>query len=326
MAIFNNTVLEESNVEFEYDIHGIEPTMECAQNILYEFNAGVTNTISALYVADIMIESAVSEGVDNVETLVEGTVGDALTKAKEYFKDFINKVKAWFKRIITNIQDNSKRINAFVKKNETKIMNKVATNEQISSDNRYVIMRRELELEYKKEPPKVRFEKFTKEYNKYIHELNQCVLKGESPNKDEIDDLNNKVMSLKTDFEKDISNDGRDPFDVKGRITVDKSMVETSVTECKNAINTINEIKIYEKTVMNSLETCIDMIKKMENSNSIKSEYTIKLIPIYKKLTSELFNITTQVILAQNRYITTHFVFLKKFLETNLTENIKTFD
>ena len=82
MAIFTNTSYEN---DYVCENVNVEPTMEGSAQIMYEFASDIYKTISATYISDIMIESAISEGATNMEDVMEKTVSDFAKSAKEKF-------------------------------------------------------------------------------------------------------------------------------------------------------------------------------------------------------------------------------------------------
>lgn len=97
MFTFTQPVKESTTDIDAYEGH-IEPTFEGMQEIVYEASLGYSETSSALYVADIMVESSVKEGA-NMEVLVEGVVKDSFARIKAVFQKMWAKVKAWFANV-----------------------------------------------------------------------------------------------------------------------------------------------------------------------------------------------------------------------------------
>ena len=129
MSIFGTNLFEsvytveeniDTNVEYDMD----ELVQESAE-ISYELSESLHKIEAATYIADIMIESAVTEGAENVEALVESTMKERFQKMKKAFMDFLKKIKDWFKKIFTAITNKGKKTNEYIKQNENEIKQKL---------------------------------------------------------------------------------------------------------------------------------------------------------------------------------------------------------
>lgn len=125
MAIFTNTkaVVEETLPE----VGEIMGTMEASDQILYEAAEDFYKINAGLYISDILIEQAVTEGSADPEALMEGTIKDFFKKIIEALKKFWAKVKAWFKGVIENIKVLFMSGEKFIKEYEKKLKEKKAT-------------------------------------------------------------------------------------------------------------------------------------------------------------------------------------------------------
>ena len=305
MAIFTNTVLEESNVELEMDIPGVEPTIECAQNILYEFNKGVTDTLAATYVADIMLESAVSEGAENVEELVEGAVGDALNKAANYFKDFMTKIAVWFKRIILSLTDHTKKISKYATKYKSDIEKNFenANADKKSIENPY-LTKNVLNIGFDlfqdifvtvnnarsiMDPEKVKAMPITgKEYT--------AGLEGKKNNNTLIDTLKGQIYKAEGADKKETLSD-----------------IGNYITDCVKSPEQLKRIKDYQDSTEKMLKNIIADIKKMESGDQ-KTEFMSK-IDFYKRAVTGAQNVFTFVIGAFQKEVNFKFNVIKRFVK-----------
>ena len=134
MAIFTNTQYVAEEVEV-YD--NIEPTMESASEILYEFSSDIYKLIGAVYVSDIMIEGSVTEGATDVEALVEATMNEFVKKVIAKLKELKNKIVTWFKKVIANIKKFFNKSKDFLKKYKKRIVDNFKRNGLSSSYEGY---------------------------------------------------------------------------------------------------------------------------------------------------------------------------------------------
>lgn len=124
MAIFSSkSVLTESQTGFDHVDYNVQPTMEASDQILYEFAEDMYKAQAGLYISDIIIEQAVSEGAEP-EALVEGTVKDFFKRIKDALKKLWDKIVAWFKSIIENLKVMFSSGEKFIKKYEKAINEK----------------------------------------------------------------------------------------------------------------------------------------------------------------------------------------------------------
>lgn len=96
MGIFNTYYSDNINCE-SYN-GAMDASIESSDAILYEAAEEFYKINAGLYVADIMIESAVLEGA-NESVLIEGAVGNVIEKIKNAFKKLWAKIKAWFGQV-----------------------------------------------------------------------------------------------------------------------------------------------------------------------------------------------------------------------------------
>lgn len=126
MAIFNKSTFEPV-VEQDEDIVGkypnIIPTIECGYEIACEGYYDLYKLIGGLYISDIMIEQAVSEGAD-AEALTENAITDFVNKAVDTIKKIGEKISVWFRKIIDDMKVRFTTTSNFVKKYESRIREK----------------------------------------------------------------------------------------------------------------------------------------------------------------------------------------------------------
>ena len=102
MSLFGINVLTESTcVASKYKYVG-EATE--AQQIMFEAAQDLSQIQNGLYVADVMMESAVLFEGASQETLVEGVVKDFFQKIIDTFKKLWDKLKAWFKKMYQTLE------------------------------------------------------------------------------------------------------------------------------------------------------------------------------------------------------------------------------
>lgn len=101
MSIYGrNGSMTSQTSEFSFNENLIEPTLESIQLICMESSADMCKLIGATYVADILVEEAVTEGAD-VSVLLEGFASDTWSKIKQVFQKLWDKIRAWFDKVIT---------------------------------------------------------------------------------------------------------------------------------------------------------------------------------------------------------------------------------
>lgn len=97
MGIFNAKVVTESTVvEVEAYEGFVQPTLESLSSLLTESAEEAFQLNAGLYIQDIVIDSAVIEGVSEAEPLLENFVTSTWEKLKKIFNTLRSKVKAWF--------------------------------------------------------------------------------------------------------------------------------------------------------------------------------------------------------------------------------------
>lgn len=104
------------------------PTMEASDEIVYEASENMYKIQAGLYISDIMIEQAVTEGYGGGEALMEGAVKDFFKKILDTLKKFWAKVKAWFKSVIEHIQVYFMNGKKFIEKYKDALNKKEAKN------------------------------------------------------------------------------------------------------------------------------------------------------------------------------------------------------
>lgn len=126
MSIFSNS---QYMVEETYDI---EPTLEGASEVLYEFSTHTYKLISATYVADIMMESAVTEGATNIDILVEATMNELVRKFIDRLKELKAKMVAWFRKVINKIKSLTVDYKKFISQYKDQIIENFAKMKDVS--------------------------------------------------------------------------------------------------------------------------------------------------------------------------------------------------
>lgn len=291
MAIFNTT-----NIETENEYPNVTGTLESSAEILYEFNAGINKVLGAAYVADIMIESAVSEGATNVEVLVESSVKDMAKKAREWFEEFFKKIEVWFKRLYLTIADRTKIISAFSKKHGKEALhnfdNYTGEKATISGHN------------YKVGADQTLIIKAT-EFN---NSLKTNVEKNDYANADELL-TEYTIDKFKEDLHKDIFGQGK-PVDFP-EMTIKREYVVEAEKVCSGSDNIIKSIKRLEKETKDSIKKSINELKKHESEKE-EAAVVSKAIRVNKTLVSRLQSINNIFISEYQKILAQNYKILKK--------------
>ena len=125
MAIFGSTGIFESDTNLP-EVEEVMGTMEGSDQILYEAAQDFYKINAGLYISDVLIEQAVTEGASDPEALMEGTVKDFFKRIIDAIKKFWAKVKAWFKNVIETIKVFFMSGEKFIKQYESKLKAKNA--------------------------------------------------------------------------------------------------------------------------------------------------------------------------------------------------------
>lgn len=134
MAIFNSVFestsvdileaeLESANI-YTPDMNG---EVEDGDNIVAEFCRDMYMLEASMYVADVQLETAVSEGA-NIEATMENFLTDAVATAKKKVLELWEKLQKWFKEMISKFRAFTAASASFVKKHSNEIMNNYKKN------------------------------------------------------------------------------------------------------------------------------------------------------------------------------------------------------
>lgn len=301
MAIFNTsmvTPVEESFVEAEY-VPGIDGSVECGYQIAAEAYSDMTKIISGLYVADIMIESAIYEGSDP-EPLIEGAVRDAWDKFIAFLKRTWAKIKAWFKEMFERMKAMMTNSKNFVLRYQKIIDAKSADGFEY---NLYKID-----------------DDIAASYEKYANLIDSNVgaaYDGDSFTSHLINKLNSDANSL-SQLKKIITDDHIG--EREGAYSkVDKSMINHMVDFCKNQTKLINDLKRIEnktnKFMQGAIKNAENRKKEAEaRKDEAAASGATKTISQYKSGVSLLQNLNTLYVNISGKIVKKYVAVLRAFV------------
>ena len=265
MAIFTNTMY----VTEDTDQYDIEPTFEGSAKILYEFSSDVYKLISGMYVADVMIESAVSEGATNADILVEETEESFKTKMVNTFKKLATKIKEWFRKIIEHLDYLAKGYKRFVTKNEKQINKNFDT-----MGGKITISTNDLNDPY----PLQSVEIMKRTYNNYIRTIMEESYNSLDKHREELDKRFYRLLVVLTSNidAKDISSIKqhiyRNDFHIISEPLNDVTSLSDYIDNLKSGDDVIKEFKDKEQTTLKLIDSVIKLI------NTEKYRYDIKTL------------------------------------------------
>jgi len=131
MSIFANKVKTE--VDDTQISAGILPTSECLDEILTESARESYQIRAGMYIADIMMESAVLEGSATPEVLLEAFARDIWDKIKQMFVNLWTKIKQWFAAVKRQLALWFTSGKEFATKFEQELMDKTVTGYEYKS-------------------------------------------------------------------------------------------------------------------------------------------------------------------------------------------------
>ena len=303
MAIFTNTQYVAEEVEVYDDVN---PTLEGATEILYEFSSDMYKLVGATYVADIMIENAVTEGATDVEALVEGTMSDFRKKASARLKELRAKIAAWFKKVIDKIKlffTGSKNLIAKYKTQIVDNFGKMKDEDKSYQGYDYMDLD-EIDAAHSKAVDEIKgvFE-FINKNEPTSEELDKKFV--EAVQKAAGDDKVEDVAALKDSFK----------LKLRGGKTESEKVVIADINKLIKVLASgdavINKIKSYAGLVDSMIKRAISEIEKPEKADKDATPVTTKAT-VYNKLITAITGLTTtavEVIQAANN---DYFKVLKK--------------
>ena len=290
MAIFSNTMYVSEGM----DQYGVEPTLEGSAKILYEFSSDVYKLISGMYVADVMIESAVSEGATNADILVEETKESFKTKMVNTFKKLATKIKEWFRKIITNIKAFFLGTDKFVKKYEKQIR------ENFSKMDGGVTAKEGYEF--------MSIDQMKSTHTEVTKPFVDGIQLGE--NDDPATKFDELLKGTKLGDVTDISS-AKDAL--KKKLYGGEKQKDLKITNIDNVIKSvktggavIQQIQGYEKTNIGVINEAIKLI------NSDNDDVTTKTTAFYSKCINAIQGFTSVVVDAINKSMKFNYALLKK--------------
>lgn len=291
MAIFTNAIYENTT---SYVNDNIEPTMEGSAQIMYEFASDMYKLISATYISDIMIESAITEGATDVQPLMEKTVKEFAKNAKEKFIELKNKIVAWFKNVIDKIKVFFMNSSKFIVKYEK------AINDNIENIGSFEYTGYKYSTSKANSPCDIGEAKIA-ELKGVVEKIGKTVTKDEGDTKYKIDETIAKtvgdagVSGMKDDLIEKMRG-GRTSKDI---IKVAKNDVSSMIDAVKNSKQVIENIEKLRKKTNEALDGIIKEFDTAENRN-INANAVTTMAEYYNKGITAIQAVNTVAVNEEN--------------------------
>lgn len=307
MAIFANTLLEN---DYSHDYVNVDPTMEGSAQIMYEFASDMYKLISATYISDIMIESAISEGATDIEGVMEKTVSDFAKAAKERFIKLKDQIKAWFKRIRDKFKAFFLSAEKFVQTYEKQILENL---KRVGSYKYYG-------YKFTDDGP---CSIATEEINKIkgiVDTIGTSVEKGEADRiKEHLDGVfgsDTGVTGKKEEFQKQVRGGQTNTVE----ITVSEATAKKMIKAISNHKVVIADLNKLEASTEKNINKMIDELKKDE-SKKATADIVSKKVKLFNNCISGIQALNSMAASEENIRYKQYHAALKKILFAKKTES-----